>query len=227
MNDAALSLLATLQQADSFFPGGGIAFSWGVESLVADGVLASGRDLSGFLCGQLQRRWAVFDRSVLVAAYGCDRDFEALAVIDLQVEAMTLARELREGSRRAGRSLIAVHERLATPGAAEYRAAIRSGSAPGHLCVVQGLVWHGAGMTLPQAEAASAHTFCVSLLGAALRVAGAGHLQAQEALLAVRRVLSEILDAPAVPMNGCQAFAPMTEIAAMRHEEQTSRLFAN
>ena len=61
-------LLATLQHADSFFPAGGIAFSWGMETLIADGMLRADRDLETMLVGQLQERWAVFDRCILVAA---------------------------------------------------------------------------------------------------------------------------------------------------------------
>jgi len=226
MDGAARGLLVTLQHADSFFPGGGIAFSWGVESLVADGLLPAHR-LGEFLLGQLQQRWAVYDRCALAAAFGCGTDLDAVAQVDLQIEAMSLARELREGSKRAGSTLIAVHERLATPGAAQYRAAIQSHHVPGHLCVIQGLVWNAAGLTLPQAEAAAAHGFCISLLGAVLRLGAAGHLQAQQALLAVRPALSDILEAPASCLGECHSFAPMTEIAAMRHEVYPSRLFAN
>jgi len=227
MSDDALSLLATLQQADSFFPAGAIAFSWGVEGLVADGNFPSGCDPTALLSGQLEQRWVVFDRSALAAAYRSVADFEALAAIDHQVDAMTLARELREGSRRAGASLVGIHERIGTPGAAEYRAAIRSGSVPGHLAVVQGLVWRGAGLTLAQAEVASAHTFCVALLGAALRLGAVGHLQVHKALIGVRAELSRLLDRQAPSLDDCYAFTPMTEIAAMRHEVQAARLFAN
>ena len=48
----------------------------------------------------------------------------------------TLVASLREGSRRAGSALLGVHARLATPGAAAYRALIEGG-APGHLAVVR------------------------------------------------------------------------------------------
>jgi urease accessory protein len=227
MSADALSLLATLHQADSFFPAGGIAFSWGVEGLVASGAFPTGSDLAVFLRGQLEQRWAVFDRSALALAYHGAAELDAVVAVDRQVEAMTLARELREGSRRAGASLIGVHARIGTPGADEYRARIRSGAAPGHLPVMQGLTWRGAGLTLAQAEAASAHTFCVSLLGAAIRLGAIGHLHAQHALVGVRGELSQMLERPAFGMDQSHTFAPMIEIAAMRHEVQASRLFAN
>jgi urease accessory protein len=169
----------------------------------------------------------VFDRCALVAAYEAVPKPQAAIAIDQQVEAMTLARELREGSRRAGASLLSVHERLGTPGASDYRAAVREGVACGHLPVVQGVVWRGTGMTAAQAQAASAHTFCVSLLGAVLRLGAIGHLQAQEALLSMRTAMARLLEAPPPKFEACYAFTPMSEIAAMRHEVQSSRLFAN
>ncbi len=220
-------LLATLQQADSFFPAGGIAFSWGMETLIADGMLRADRDLETMLVGQLQERWAVFDRCALVAAHEAGSDIQAVASIDRQVEAMILARELREGSRRAGASLLSVHERLGTSAAAEYRALLRAGGIFGHLPVMQGMLWRGAGITIAQAQAVSAHTFCVSLLGAVLRLGAIGHLQAQETLLAVHTTIARLLETAPPKFENCYAFTPMVEIAAMRHEVQSSRLFAN
>ena len=222
-----LALLATLQQADSFFPAGAVAFSWGLETLVVENRFRPDRDLRALLLGQLQHRWAVFDRAVVVSAYDNAADLQAVTAFDQEVEAMILARELREGSRRAGASLLSVHERLGTPGAVEYRAAVRGGAAVGHLPIVQGVVWRGAGMTVAQAQAVSAHTFCVSLLGAVLRLGAVGHLQTQETLMAVRPAIADLLATPAPKFEDCYAFTPMAEIAAMRHEVQSSRLFAN
>jgi urease accessory protein len=226
MNDAT-SLLATLQQADSFFPAGGVAFSWGLETLVTEGAFRADRDLRQLLMGQLEQRWATFDRCAMVAAFEAVPDLAGVARIDQRIEAMSLARELREGSRRAGASLLGVHERLGTPGASEYRTAVRAGSACGHLPVVQGLVWRGAGMTADQAQAASAHTFCVSLLGAALRLGAIGHLHAQETLVGLRPEMAKLLAEAPPNFEDCYTYTPMAEIAVMRHEVQSARLFAN
>ena len=134
-------------------------------------------ELGAFVAGQLEQRWAVCERPALVAAFRAGGEMDRVGTIDRELEALTLAAELREGSRRAGAALLTVHERIGTAGAADYRAAIRTGGALGHLPVVQGVVWHGAGMDEAAAQAASAHTFCVALLGAALRLGTIGHLQ--------------------------------------------------
>lgn len=221
------SLLGALQFADSFFPSGSIAFSWGLETLRTDGEIVSAEQVAQFLEGQLAHRWATFDAPVLVAAMRADGRFERLADLDDLVEAMTLATELREGSRRAGVSLLKVHAGLGTPGAAGYRQVIAERKARGHLPVVQGLLWNATGLSEEACRAVSAHTLCTGIVGAALRLGMIGYLDAQKILLQVRPVLVDLLQLPAGQTDDLYAYTPHAEIAAMRHEVQDARLFAN
>jgi urease accessory protein len=221
------SLLGALQFADSFFPSGSIAFSWGLETLRAEGEIVSAEQVAQFLEGQLAHRWASFDAPVLVAAMRAGDGFDRLADLDELVDAMTLATELREGSRRAGASLLKVHEGLGTPGAAEYRQRIAQRKARAHLPVVQGLLWNATGLSEDAGRAVSAHTLCTGIVGAALRLGMIGHLDAQRILLQVRPVLVELLRLPAGDPEESYAYTPHGEIAAMRHEVQDTRLFAN
>ena len=177
------TLLASLQHADSFFPGGGIAFSWGLETTIGDGMVRGAESVAAYVGGQLEQRWAVCDRLALVAAWRAE-ELAEVRRIDAALEAMSLALELREGSRRAG---------LSEEGA----------------------------------QAASAHTFCVGLLGAALRLGAIGHIHSQETLLALRPAIAALIAQPAAPVEEMYSCTPAAEIAAMRHEVQTARLFAN
>jgi urease accessory protein len=221
------SLLGALQYADSFFPSGSIAFSWGLETLRADGELAAADQISHFLEGQLVHRWASFDAPVLVAAMRAGGNFDRLKALDHLVEAMTLAPELREGSRRVGASLLKVHAGLGTPGADEYRLSIVRHKARGHLPVVQGMLWQATGLSEEACRAVSAHALCTGIVGAALRLGMIGHLDAQKILLHTRPVLVELLHLPVADAEDLCAYAPHAEIAVMRHEVQDSRLFAN
>ncbi|MEQ1880441.1 MAG: urease accessory UreF family protein [Burkholderiales bacterium] len=221
------SLLGALQHADSFFPGGGVAFSGGLETLHADREVRSARQLAEFVEGQLQHRWASCDASALVSAHRAAGSLERIAEVDAMFDAMTLATELREGSKRAGTSLLTVHAKLGTVGTAEYRALIAGNKAFGHLPVVQGLVWSATGMTENDSRAVSAHTLCTGLIGAALRLGMIGHLDAQKILLSVRPVLAKLLQLPVPDVEAMCAYMPATEIAAMRHEVQDGRLFAS
>jgi len=147
--------------------------------------------------------------------------------IDRSLAAMTLPRELREGAARAGGALLNIHERLGTPGATAYRQRVHDGNAPGHLAVVQGLLWAGVGLDEAAAAAVSAHALSVGIVSAALRLSVISHVDAQRILTTKRDIIAGLLAEPVLGIDDASVFAPTTDIAAMRHETQTARLFAN
>jgi urease accessory protein len=226
MNDES-TLLTALQHADSFFPSGGTAFSWGLESLCNDRQVRSADDVHRFLIGQLRHRWASCDRPFLVAAHRAATDLDAVATIDRALEAMTLPREMREGSARAGGALLSSHDRLGTSGAGDYRKRVREGQAPGHLPVVQGLLFAALGLDEGTAGAVSAHMLSVNVVSAALRLGVISHVDAQRILTATRPLVTDLLRSPPPSIDEAGVYAPATDAAVMRHEVQTARLFAN
>jgi urease accessory protein len=221
------TLLTALQYGDSFFPSGGTAFSWGLEALCADRQVTSADDVRRFLEGQLRQRWATCDRLFLVAAHRVSENLDAVTALDHLLEAMTLPRELREGATRAGGALLSIHERLGTAGARDYRARMRAGEAPGHLPVVQGLLLAGVGLEERAAATVSAHALSVSVVSAALRLSIITHVDAQRILSATRGLLAALLAEPVPDVAQAAVYTPATDVAAMRHESQTARLFAN
>jgi urease accessory protein len=221
------TLLTALQHADSFFPSGGTAFSWGLESLYHDGHVRSADDVHAFLVGQLHHRWAPCDRPFIVAAHAAAKDLDAVAALDRDLESMTLPREMREGSARAGGALLTSHERLGTPGAGDYRMRVRQGGAVGHLPVVHGLLFAAIGLDANAAAALSAYSLSVNVVSAALRLSVISHIDAQRILTALRPLLADVLRRPPPDVAGAGAYAPATDVAAMRHEVQAARLFAN
>lgn len=223
----AAAHLTLLQHGDSFFPSGAISFSWGLETLCAEARVHDAESVAGFLESQLRYRWASFDRGALVAAHRAAPDLEAVGRIDRLVDAQTLAEELRSGSRRSGAALLAVHEKLGTPGATDYRGLVRCGAAPGQAAAIQGLVWRGVGLDVAAAEVLSAYTLAVGLLGAALRLGVIGHIDAQRTLQRVRDVIARLVAHAAPDIQALHAFTPQSEIAVMRHETADARLFAN
>jgi urease accessory protein len=120
-----------------------------------------------------------------------------------------------------------VHVKLGTANAAEYQAMVRQSLSLGHNVVIQGLVWRGTGISEPAAEAMSAHMFCVGLIGAALRLGVIGHTDAQAMLARVHPDILELLATPCMGLDEICAFSPQQEIAVMRHETMSYRLFIN
>ncbi|GAN80320.1 urease accessory protein UreF [Acidocella aminolytica] len=221
-----LALLRGLQFADGQFPSGGFAFSWGVESLAADGLLTRAT-WPEFLTGQMEHRWAPHDRPLVAHAFQAWQDQEALMELDELTEALSIATAAREGSRRAGAALLGTHARLGTPGAASYRTLVTAEKTPGHLPVITGLVLAGAGLDLATALAVSAHSAAQSLGSAAVRLGIIGALDAQTALQKIQPWLAEILAAPIPPVDEIGSFTPLADIAMMRHPFQQQQLFSN
>ncbi|MSO70245.1 MAG: urease accessory protein UreF [Alphaproteobacteria bacterium] len=226
MSTDALKLLAALQHGDSFFPSGGVAFSLGLEALRDDGRVNDAAGVERMIAAQITDRWASCDRAFIAAAYGAP-DLDRVIALDHRLDAMTLPRELREGSRRNGGALLRVHAELGTPRATDYRAMVRSDAAPGHLPIVQGLVLSGVGLGRDEALGIAAHTFTVGLLAAALRLGLIGHVKAQAALHRLHAVIEAALNTPLPAPEEAHTFTPLTEIAVMRHETLSGRLFAN
>jgi urease accessory protein len=222
----ALALLRGLQFADGQFPSGGFAFSWGVESLAADGLLTRA-DWPEFLAGQMEHRWAPHDRPLVAHAFQSWQDQAALVELDELTEALSIASAAREGSCRAGAALLSTHARLGTPGATEYRALVTAEKAPGHLPVVTGLVLAGAGLDLTTALAVSAHSSAQSLGSAAVRLGIIGALDAQAALQKIQPRLTELMATPIPSVDDIGSFTPLTDIAMMRHPFQQQQLFSN
>lgn len=225
--DSGRSLLTMLQHGDSFFPSGAVSFSWGIETLSADGKIVKAPDVERFLAQQLRGRWASSERPILCAAHAADGDPERVLAADFLMEANSLAREQREGSKRMGAALLNIHTRLGTAGAKGYQARVRADTAPGHVAAVQGLLWRALGLDTKSACHLAAHGVLVGLLGAALRLGLIGHVDSQAILGRQHAVIEYILRSPVPPLTKLHAYAPVADIAIMRHETQESRLFSN
>lgn len=220
-------LLIALQHADSQFPSGGFAFSQGLEaaSQLVDRLGAF--TFAGFLEAQIRYRWAEADRVALVRAHRCGNDLDAVAQLDTEVEASTLAEGLRAGSRRNGMALLTTHARIGTAGADAYRAMIRDGSALGHLPVVQGMLWRSLGLDEKTAVAISGYQAAATLATAAIRLGLIGAIEAQRH---VADMLPVIEAAGAVPVGEdepLRSFVPLAEIAVALHGATGQRLFSN
>lgn len=218
-------LLVLLQHGDSFFPSGGFASSWGLETLYAETQIHDAATLASFVDGQLRCRWAVCDRVALRRVYQAGEHLEAVMEMDVEVEAMSLARDLREASRRAGRALLRVHSQLGTAQATAYLERIRDGQAHGHVPIAQGLVWRHLTSDVAAAETLAGHLLCVAFVSAAVRLGCVSHIDAQQVLTRAHATLGEVLQLP--PPSDMSSFTPAADIAMMRHEVQEVRLFAS
>jgi urease accessory protein len=224
-----MDLLRAIQHADSGFPSGGFAFSQGLEGFAGMGARPGGDDIGRFVRTLLVLRWRTADRIALVHAFraAAAGDWAAVAMIDREVEASTPVEALRIGSRRNGAALLTAHVRLGTPRAADYRMMVQRGTAPGHLAVVQGLLWSAIGVSEPAAIAMSGYGLMSALATAAVRLGLIGAIEAQRMVAALLPLVADAAATPVADDERMSSYTPFAEIAAMRHARQATRLFFN
>lgn len=228
----ALDMLSMLQFADSFFPSGATSFSWGLESLKLDGKVSNAEQVFEVLCAHIEQRWAGFDRPLMHAARevwvrrGAAALNEAME-LDRLCEAMNLSRSWRDASRRLGFTQLRVHADLGQGIAQVYLDQVRAAGLPGHLPVVQGLIWGAYGLSTGGCDAMASSGLCTTVVGAALRMGLIGHTEGQRLLSRTRPLIARVMAKPPCSVDELWSGAPVLDIAAMRHEPRSARLFAN
>lgn len=222
-----IGLLVALQHCDSQFPSGGFAFSQGLEASSQLVDRLGPFSFPGFLHAQIGHRWADADRIALVRAHRLRGDLSALATLDQEVETSTFVEGLRAGSRRNGAALLTSHARIGTAGAAAYRAMLRDGAAPGHIAVVQGLLWQALGLDEASAVAISGYQAAASLATAAVRLGLIGAIEAQAQVAGALPLIAEASLRPVADDEPIRSFVPLAEIAVALHGAAGQRLFSN
>ena len=205
-------LLNLLQLADSALPVGGMAHSFGLESLVELGFVTPDH-LQRFLRDWLAEAGFL---DAVYCAHACAQPAE-FAALNLRLAARKPARESREASAAMGRRLLDLARRafqLEPPVAAE----------PQYACCF-GYIAGALGIEACMAVPAFLHQSAAASISAGQRLMPVGQTQGQTILFHLKpqirataaRALAADLDAP--------SFTPLVEIASMSHQRLGTRLF--
>lgn len=224
----ATRLLRALQFGDSVFPVGGFAFSAGLETAIAEGVVTDAKTLGAFTSTALDQA-RLGDGVALIWAHraALAGDLNALEHIDAEVYARKLSSETRTMSVRMGKKFNELGaEILDTALLAEWRARIASAQTPGCYPVALGINFAAQGLSASDAFAVHQYGVAAMILSAALRLMRIGHVETQQLLFALNaRIDADYEVAAATPLSDMAGFAPMTEILAAAHTKATVRLF--
>ncbi|HTM51856.1 MAG TPA: urease accessory UreF family protein [Bryobacteraceae bacterium] len=211
-----LPLLRLLHLADSALPVGAAAHSFGLESLIEDGLLAAG-GLESFCADYLEENGAL-EAAYCLSAYRLAQQAEPLAAawLDLnrRLSARRPARESREASLALGRRFLRLALDLGLPAAVE---------GDSHHCAAFGLTAALAGVDERSAVAAWLHQSLAAVLSAAQRLAPLGQTRAAAILWSLKPRISAIADSAGGAEPPC--FMPGPEVASMRHSRLATRLF--
>ena len=223
MTPDMLALVTAVKLADSQFPSGAFGFSWGMETLTADGMLHRGR-LVDVLRAELDGRWAMFDRVFMHRSLLAESNRQRI-VLDREIEAMSWSEAARIGSKRAGAGLLMIHRKLDTTNATEMYQSIRRGEMLGHFPVIQGAMFQALALPPAIAGVVSGYGFLSGLGSAAVRLGLAGAVEVQLALQSLAPRLATL--AAETPPLEASCFSPLFEIAMMRHSSSGIALFSN
>jgi urease accessory protein len=215
-NIALLRLMAWLSPA---FPVGGFSYSHGLERAVHDGAITDGDSLATWLRTLIEvgSGWndaVLFAESWRRARGDCDLDeMAALA------EALAGSRERHMETMLQGAAFLKAASAWPNP-------VLQRLPAECAYCVVVGAIAGGNGIALPDALSAFLQAFFSNLVQAAIRLGVIGQAQATSllagfeplALATAARAAGSTLD----DVGGC---AFISEVMAMKHETQYSRLF--
>lgn len=239
----SLATLRLLHLADSAFPIGATAHSFGLEMLAAEGMLTAQnlQGLLGDLLWETGRLEALFGR----LAYRCVGPENDPGMVDrwlqlnLWLAALKPARESREASATLGRRFLQTVTQLEpTSVLQQAQTAARAATIDMHYCTAFGLV--GGALHLGEEVTILAYLqqSLMGLVSAALRLLPLGQGRAGEILWSMKSQIAAVatatltiapLDQLALDLVACieqvAAFTPMLDLASMRHPTLATRLF--
>lgn len=222
--------LSYMQFLDSALPVGGFAHSFGLETMVQTGRMASSDQLKQYIQTMLLHSWSTSDAMAVKAVYvygGPQSDLDSIWRIDQMLHASRAAVETRDGQHKMGKRLL----QLATavyPAAsfAPLQEAIRQRRCPGTHPLVHGWLSQQLGVPLALALEGYLYTCTVTCINSALRLMSMGQTEGQQLLATLLPTVREAArKAEGWPVEEPCTSTIAAEIDMMNHETLYSRLF--
>lgn len=222
-------VVSLLQMNDAFYPTGAYAHSFGLEALVAEGVVRDRESLRQFLL--LSSLPALRQMELPLAAHAWRRleppDWDKIGELCRLSSALKTAREARASSEAIGRQRAELLSRLhGHPLVAGFLERAAAGGWPLSSPVAAALEVRTLGAPLEAALGSVYYSTVAGLLAAAMKLLRLGQNGCQSLLAEMSALAPQIFAAAqAVPEEEIGWFNPWLDIAAARHEIADARLF--
>jgi urease accessory protein len=218
MNPADLRLW---QLADSAFPTGAFAHSWGLEAAWQSGEVRDLRALRQFVLDALEQ----CGRSVLPLLNAAHRDRARLGELDEIADLFLTNPVANRASRAQGRAFSATCARVwPSPAVSAVDSEVRQGS--GHAGPAMGAMLNTLGVGLDDARRLCLYGTARGVLAAAVRLGSVGSYDAQRLQHEVAPAVLAISDrCAALDENDLAQTAPLLDLLQAAHDRLYSRLF--
>jgi urease accessory protein len=214
-----LPLLQLQQLADSAFPIGGAAHSFGIEALMEAGLLNT-EILAAFLEAYLHET-GTLEAAYCRASAGCP-DIHHWLAWNAELGARKLARESRDASAAMGRRFLRLAARMS---GAELLITASDLDAEVHLAACFGLVAGTLAIDATTAAAAYLQQSMTALVSACQRLLPLGQTQAHQILWSLKPAILRATQQAANPPAQTSSFTPLLDVASARHATLYTRLF--
>ncbi|MCG7593228.1 urease accessory protein UreF [Mycobacterium sp. PSTR-4-N] len=225
--EAAVALALWMQLHDSAFPAGRMVHSHGLEEWLTERPDVGPDDIGAAVMRYLADSYAPLDAVFVAAGWRAHALDDRLLELDRLLDSYKLSDNARTASTSTGRQLASTAYASGLATESDYFAAIMTGATPGHNAVAEGALQAQMGVELAAAVLGSLRTQLGSMLSAAIRLGRLGPLASQRIQAHnVARIVDLVEQACLRDVSDVWSTAPTLEIAGMRHEARTSRLFA-
>jgi urease accessory protein len=217
----AMSDWLTWQVADSAFPTGAFAHSWGLEAAWHHGELESHDALRRFLDAAVQQA-GFATLPLLNAGYQHLDDLEKL---DALTEAFLINAVANRASRVQGRSLLATAARV-WPSESLSALSRRAEMTHSHVAPLSGAVFRAIGVSLPAAQQIVLYGTARGVLTAAVRLGIVGSYEAQRLQYSCGPWLDTVATrCGCLTPDDLAQTSPVTDLLQSAHDRLYSRLF--
>jgi len=220
-----------LQVCDSNFPSGAFSHSFGLETYIQEGKITNKKTF------QLAVKQFIKTQFVYTDGLACRMGFEAIKngrtnrlwEIDQELFALANARETREGNKRIGRQLVKVmNELYPCELLKQYESKIKVKEANGHSSLVFAMIVETLDIELDMVLSSYLFSTVSSIVQNGVRGIPLGQTDGQKILLELHPLLHEqVIKIINLSEDDFGASVPGLEIAQMRHEQLSVRLFSS